>query len=149
MYILQVSSHPHSQPQPAPPVRQQQQQEQSRPRMEKVMIQKCDSSLESYCLNGECLLLLDINEHHCKCEMGYYGPRCAHLEMVFQPMREEHVILTANKNERALCLTRIKEKEVTAFDFCSRAPMKGVISGVSVEVGAEEIKMNIPGVVLA
>ncbi|XP_029573913.1 proepiregulin isoform X1 [Salmo trutta] len=68
-------------------------QEQSRPHMEKVMRQKCDSSVESYCLNGECLLLLDLNEHHCKCERGYYGPRCAHLEMVFQPMKEEHVIL--------------------------------------------------------
>uniref|UniRef100_A0AAZ3PX23 EGF-like domain-containing protein n=1 Tax=Oncorhynchus tshawytscha TaxID=74940 RepID=A0AAZ3PX23_ONCTS len=68
-------------------------QEQSRPHMEKVMIRKCDSNLESYCLNGECLLLLDLNEHHCKCERGYYGPRCAHLEMVFQPMKEEHVIL--------------------------------------------------------
>ncbi|KAJ8005557.1 hypothetical protein DPEC_G00119180 [Dallia pectoralis] len=54
---------------------------------------KCDSSQEEYCLNGECFLLLDVNEHHCKCEKGYYGPRCAHLEMVFQPMREEHVIL--------------------------------------------------------
>ncbi|XP_019908008.1 proepiregulin isoform X1 [Esox lucius] len=70
-------------------------EEQTRPwtRIGRGMFQKCDSSQESYCLNGECFLVPDINEHHCRCDKGYYGPRCAHLEMVFQPMREEHVIL--------------------------------------------------------
>ncbi|KAL0979893.1 hypothetical protein UPYG_G00191210 [Umbra pygmaea] len=63
------------------------------PRVERLMFQKCNSSVEDYCLNGECFLLLDNNEHHCKCKKGYYGPRCAHLEMVFQPMGEEHIIV--------------------------------------------------------
>lgn len=59
------------------------------------MTQSCDGALDNYCFNnGQCMLLVEINEHHCKCERGYYGPRCAHMELVFQPMGEEQLILT-------------------------------------------------------
>uniref|UniRef100_A0A3Q3N8P9 EGF-like domain-containing protein n=1 Tax=Labrus bergylta TaxID=56723 RepID=A0A3Q3N8P9_9LABR len=57
--------------------------------------QKCESTFDKYCLNnGLCMLLVDINEHHCKCEDGFYGPRCGNLELVFQPMAEEQILLT-------------------------------------------------------
>ncbi|KAF7665448.1 hypothetical protein LDENG_00143150 [Lucifuga dentata] len=70
-------------------------QEEERPRVEKVVTQSCDSTLDHYCFNnGKCMLLVDINEHHCKCERGFYGTRCGHLELVFQPMKEEQLIAT-------------------------------------------------------
>lgn len=38
-----------------------------RPRVMKWSILDCDSTFEKYCLNnGQCMLLVDIKEHHCK-----------------------------------------------------------------------------------
>lgn len=66
-----------------------------RPHVVKRSTQNCDSSFDNYCLNnGQCMLLVDINEHHCKCESGFYGPRCSNPELVVQPMGEEQIILT-------------------------------------------------------
>ncbi|XP_040011622.1 proepiregulin-like [Xiphias gladius] len=66
-----------------------------RPRVVKRSTQSCDGTFDSYCLNnGQCMLLVDINEHHCKCERGFYGPRCANAELVIQPMAKEHIIVT-------------------------------------------------------
>lgn len=55
--------------------------------------------------------------------------------------------MSAEQKECALRLSRFKKKEVTAFDFRSRAPTKGVISGFYVEVRAKKITMKIPGTV--
>ena len=52
--------------------------------------------------------------------------------------------MSAEQKECALRLSRFKEKELTAFDFRSRAPIKGVISGFYVEVSAKKIAMKIP-----
>lgn len=30
----------------------------------------------------------------CRCERGFYGPRCSNLELVYQPMGEEQIIAT-------------------------------------------------------
>ncbi|XP_047446947.1 proepiregulin-like [Mugil cephalus] len=55
--------------------------------------QSCDSSFDNFCLNnGKCMLLVDINEHHCKCESGFYGARCANAELVFRPLGEEQIV---------------------------------------------------------
>nr|XP_061803872.1 proepiregulin-like [Nerophis lumbriciformis] len=55
--------------------------------------QNCDSTFANYCMNGgQCMLLVDVNEHHCKCPGGFYGPRCSHIELVFKPMGEEQII---------------------------------------------------------
>ncbi|XP_061117257.1 proepiregulin-like [Conger conger] len=59
-----------------------------------VMIQKCNSSMEDYCFHGECMFLVDLNEHNCKCERGYSGHRCALLSPVILPLSEESLILT-------------------------------------------------------
>ncbi|KAM7415855.1 hypothetical protein PAMA_018087 [Pampus argenteus] len=65
-----------------------------RPHVGKRSTQKCDSTFDKYCLNnGQCMLLVDINEHHCKCESGFYGPRCSNPELVFQPTGEEQIIV--------------------------------------------------------
>nr|XP_040050805.1 proepiregulin-like isoform X1 [Gasterosteus aculeatus aculeatus] len=66
-----------------------------RPHLVKRATQMCDSTFDSYCMNaGQCMLLVDINEHHCKCERGFYGPRCSQLELVVQPLGEEQIIVT-------------------------------------------------------
>ncbi|XP_054467689.1 proepiregulin-like [Anoplopoma fimbria] len=66
-----------------------------RPHVVKRSTQNCDSTFESYCMNkGQCMLLVDINEHHCKCEKGFYGPRCSKLELVVQQIAEEQIIVT-------------------------------------------------------
>uniref|UniRef100_A0A3B4AM07 EGF-like domain-containing protein n=1 Tax=Periophthalmus magnuspinnatus TaxID=409849 RepID=A0A3B4AM07_9GOBI len=65
-----------------------------RPHVEKRSILSCDSSFDNYCLNnGQCLFLVDLNENHCKCELGYLGTRCEHTQLVVQPMKEEEVAL--------------------------------------------------------
>uniref|UniRef100_A0A3B5KCR6 EGF-like domain-containing protein n=1 Tax=Takifugu rubripes TaxID=31033 RepID=A0A3B5KCR6_TAKRU len=64
-----------------------------RPRVVKRSTRDCDSTFEHYCMNnGQCMLLVDINEHHCKCEAGFYGPRCGNLEFVIQPVTEEQIV---------------------------------------------------------
>ncbi|XP_030593733.1 proepiregulin-like [Archocentrus centrarchus] len=69
-------------------------QGEKRPHAVKRSTQNCDSSYDNYCLNdGQCMLLLDINEHHCKCERGFIGPRCDTPELVFQPMGEGQIIV--------------------------------------------------------
>ncbi|KAG5841376.1 proepiregulin-like [Anguilla rostrata] len=62
--------------------------------VQRVMILKCNSSMEDYCFHGECMFLVDLNEHHCKCAQGYAGHRCAHLSLVIQPVSQERLILT-------------------------------------------------------
>ncbi|XP_068994818.1 proepiregulin-like isoform X1 [Embiotoca jacksoni] len=70
-------------------------QGEERPRVVKRSIQGCDSTFDNYCLNnGQCMLLVDINEHHCKCERGFYGHRCDTPELVVQPIREEQILVT-------------------------------------------------------
>ncbi|XP_030272599.1 proepiregulin-like [Sparus aurata] len=69
-------------------------QGEARPHVVRRSTQNCDGSFDKYCLNnGQCMLLVDINEHHCKCERGYYGPRCSNPELVIQPMGEEQIIV--------------------------------------------------------
>ncbi|XP_044053266.1 proepiregulin-like [Siniperca chuatsi] len=70
-------------------------QGEERPHAVKRSTQNCESTFDKYCLNnGQCMLLVDINEHHCKCDRGFYGPRCSNPELVFQPMGEEQIIVT-------------------------------------------------------
>ncbi|XP_023658756.1 proepiregulin [Paramormyrops kingsleyae] len=69
---------------------------QETPLVQRVMFQKCNSSL-GYCIHGECIQLVDIPDPHCKCQLGYVGPRCELLDLdkIIQPtISEEHIILT-------------------------------------------------------
>ncbi|XP_010734260.2 proepiregulin [Larimichthys crocea] len=66
-----------------------------RPHVVKRSTQNCESSYDKYCLNnGQCMLLVDMNKHYCKCERGYSGLRCGDPELVFQPQGEEQIIVT-------------------------------------------------------
>nr|XP_020449471.1 proepiregulin-like isoform X2 [Monopterus albus] len=70
-------------------------QEEERPHVMKRSTQSCNSTFDNYCLNnGQCMLLVDINEHHCKCEGGFYGSRCDKMELVTQPMAEGQIVAT-------------------------------------------------------
>uniref|UniRef100_A0A3B3XEL0 EGF-like domain-containing protein n=1 Tax=Poecilia mexicana TaxID=48701 RepID=A0A3B3XEL0_9TELE len=54
----------------------------------------CEKEFDTYCFNnGQCILLEDIKEHHCKCKKGFYGPRCATPELVGRPVDEEQVVV--------------------------------------------------------
>ncbi|XP_045891345.1 proepiregulin-like [Micropterus dolomieu] len=65
------------------------------PHVSKRSTQNCESTFDDYCLNnGQCMLLVDIDEHHCKCEKGFYGHRCSQTELVVQPMVEKQIIVT-------------------------------------------------------
>ncbi|KAM9858809.1 proepiregulin-like [Aulostomus maculatus] len=56
--------------------------------------QNCDSTFDNYCMNnGQCMLLVDINEHHCKCQKGFYGTRCSSPELVVKQMGEKQIIV--------------------------------------------------------
>ncbi|XP_039906725.1 proepiregulin-like [Simochromis diagramma] len=60
----------------------------------KWSMQNCESAYDNYCLNnGQCILLVDINEHHCKCETGFIGSRCEKLELVLGPEDEKQIII--------------------------------------------------------
>ncbi|XP_077418007.1 proepiregulin-like [Vanacampus margaritifer] len=66
---------------------------QERPHVVKRSTQNCDPTFANYCMNGgQCRLLVEVNEHHCTCHGGFYGPRCSNLELVFKPIGEEQII---------------------------------------------------------
>ncbi|XP_034548097.1 proepiregulin-like [Notolabrus celidotus] len=90
-------------------------QEEERPHVVKRSTQTCDSTFDSYCLNdGKCMLLVDINEHHCKCDSGFYGPRCSQMELVVQPIGEEQIILTV------FCVSLLLIGLAGALYFCCK-----------------------------
>ncbi|XP_007557965.2 proepiregulin [Poecilia latipinna] len=69
-------------------------QEEERPHMTKRSTTSCEKEFDTYCFNnGQCILLEDIKEHHCKCKKGFYGPRCATPELVGRPVDEEQVVV--------------------------------------------------------
>ncbi|OCU00038.1 proepiregulin [Xenopus laevis] len=58
-----------------------------------VKIGRCQQEMESYCWNGQCMYLVDLDEHYCRCEKGYTGIRCSHAELVYQPINEEYLAI--------------------------------------------------------
>ncbi|XP_041113329.1 proepiregulin-like isoform X1 [Polyodon spathula] len=64
------------------------------PRVERVQTEKCGTELDTFCFHGECMFLLELNIHTCRCDTGFTGERCAHSELVFQPMSKGYILLT-------------------------------------------------------
>ncbi|XP_063772921.1 proepiregulin [Pseudophryne corroboree] len=64
------------------------------PRVTVVKVARCEKDMSTYCMNGHCLYLVELDEHYCRCERGYLGIRCSHLDLVKQPMSEEYLALT-------------------------------------------------------
>ncbi|KAM4052163.1 proepiregulin [Anomaloglossus baeobatrachus] len=59
-----------------------------------MRIVECAEEIRKYCVNGQCLYLLDEDEHYCRCESGYRGLRCANSDIVTSPMNEQCLALT-------------------------------------------------------
>ncbi|XP_019372286.1 PREDICTED: proepiregulin [Gavialis gangeticus] len=64
------------------------------PRVAQVAITQCKAEMKDYCFHGQCMYLVDLNEHYCRCDLGYSGVRCVHSELVTQPLSTEYVALT-------------------------------------------------------
>lgn len=66
------------------------------PRVAQVEIRGCKSEMQDYCFKGECVYLVDLDKHSCKCDSGYYGVRCGHSNLELrQLLSNEYVALTA------------------------------------------------------
>lgn len=59
-----------------------------------MRIVECAADISKYCVNGQCLYLLDVDEHYCRCEHGYMGLRCTDSDIVKRPMNDEYLALT-------------------------------------------------------
>ncbi|KAM4707709.1 proepiregulin [Discoglossus pictus] len=64
------------------------------PRVAPVKLAKCAPHMDSYCWNGQCMYIVELEEHYCKCDTGYRGLRCVDSELSIQPMSQEYVALT-------------------------------------------------------
>ncbi|XP_061445831.1 proepiregulin isoform X2 [Rhineura floridana] len=68
------------------------------PRVAQVEITSCRSEMQNYCFNGQCIYLVSLNAHHCRCHKGYFGDRCSHStldsKLVIQPLSNEYLALT-------------------------------------------------------
>ncbi|ELK34590.1 Proepiregulin [Myotis davidii] len=65
------------------------------PRVAQVSITQCSSDANGYCLHGQCIFLVEMNEESCRCDVGYAGARCEHFFLtVQQPLSKEYVALT-------------------------------------------------------
>ncbi|XP_012660773.1 proepiregulin [Otolemur garnettii] len=65
------------------------------PRVAQVSITKCGADMNGYCLHGQCIYLVDMEDNYCRCEVGYTGVRCEHFFLtVRQPLSKEYVALT-------------------------------------------------------
>ncbi|KAM9237403.1 proepiregulin [Dugong dugon] len=70
-------------------------QTEDNPQVAQVSITKCGSDMNGYCLHGQCIYLVDMREHYCRCDVGYTGVRCEHFFLtVHQPLSKEYVALT-------------------------------------------------------
>ncbi|XP_066487426.1 proepiregulin-like [Tiliqua scincoides] len=66
------------------------------PRVAQVEIRGCKSEMQDYCFNGECMYLVELDKHSCKCNSGYFGARCGHSNLETKlPLSNEYVTLTA------------------------------------------------------
>ncbi|KAM6429253.1 proepiregulin [Rhynochetos jubatus] len=69
-------------------------QTENSPRVAQVGITRCQPEMKDYCFHGQCVYIVDLNEHYCRCDVGFSGVRCVHSELVRQPLSKEYVVLT-------------------------------------------------------
>ena len=55
------------------------------------------------------------------------------------------VCVSAGQREQALRIKRMRERDVNCFTLKKKAPMKGVVTGVEVNVKVDQLKGKIPG----
>ncbi|KAG9480394.1 proepiregulin [Eleutherodactylus coqui] len=66
----------------------------AKPNVTAMRIVKCAKEISKYCVNGQCLYLLDMDEHYCRCDGGYMGLRCTDSDIVRNTMNEQQLALT-------------------------------------------------------
>uniref|UniRef100_A0A4X2KTF7 Proepiregulin n=2 Tax=Vombatus ursinus TaxID=29139 RepID=A0A4X2KTF7_VOMUR len=65
------------------------------PRVAQVAITQCGEDMQGLCLHGQCIYVVDMSQHFCRCEVGYTGSRCEHFLLTVQkPLSKEYVVLT-------------------------------------------------------
>ncbi|XP_066042827.1 proepiregulin [Chamaea fasciata] len=69
-------------------------QTENSPRVAQVGITRCKPEMKDYCFHGQCVYIVDLDEHYCRCDVGFSGVRCVHSELVRQPLSKEYVALT-------------------------------------------------------
>ncbi|XP_075357470.1 bifunctional methylenetetrahydrofolate dehydrogenase/cyclohydrolase 2, mitochondrial-like isoform X3 [Mycteria americana] len=69
-------------------------QTENSPRVAQVGITRCKPEMKDYCFHGQCVYIVDLDEHYCRCDVGFSGVRCVHSELVRQPLGKEYVALT-------------------------------------------------------
>ncbi|XP_042668693.1 proepiregulin [Centrocercus urophasianus] len=69
-------------------------QTENSPRVAQVGITRCKPEMKDYCFHGQCVYIVDLDEHYCRCDVGFSGVRCVHSELVRQPLSTEYVALT-------------------------------------------------------
>ncbi|KAM6072056.1 proepiregulin isoform 1-T1 [Theristicus caerulescens] len=69
-------------------------QTENSPRVAQVGITRCKPEMKDYCFHGQCVYIVDLDEHYCRCDVGFSGVRCVHSELVRQPLSKEYAALT-------------------------------------------------------
>ncbi|KAL8175803.1 UNVERIFIED_CONTAM: hypothetical protein K2H54_008536 [Gekko kuhli] len=51
--------------------------------------------MQNFCFNGRCMYLVELDQHYCRCDMGYSGVRCgvSNLDLVIRPLSKEYIVL--------------------------------------------------------
>ncbi|XP_060111292.1 proepiregulin-like [Heteronotia binoei] len=67
----------------------------SSPRVAQVGITRCRSEMQNFCFNGHCMYLVELDQHYCRCDMGYSGVRCglSNLDLLKQPLSKDYIVL--------------------------------------------------------
>ncbi|XP_010210020.1 PREDICTED: proepiregulin [Tinamus guttatus] len=90
-------------------------QTENSPRVAQVGITRCKPEMKDYCFHGQCVYIVDLDEHYCRCDVGFSGVRCVHSELVRQPLSKEYVALTV-----ILILLFLVAASIASYYICKR-----------------------------
>uniref|UniRef100_A0A8C4J083 Proepiregulin n=1 Tax=Dromaius novaehollandiae TaxID=8790 RepID=A0A8C4J083_DRONO len=90
-------------------------QTENSPRVAQVGITRCKPEMKDYCFHGQCVYIVDLDEHYCRCDVGFSGVRCVHSELVRQPLSKEYVALTV-----ILILLFLTALSIASYYICKR-----------------------------
>uniref|UniRef100_A0A8B9Q0Y2 Proepiregulin n=1 Tax=Apteryx owenii TaxID=8824 RepID=A0A8B9Q0Y2_APTOW len=94
-------------------------QTENSPRVAQVGITRCKPEMKDYCFHGQCVYIVDLDEHYCRCDVGFSGVRCVHSELVRQPLSKEYVALTV-----ILILLFLTAFSIASYYICKRCRNK-------------------------
>ncbi|XP_008936876.1 PREDICTED: proepiregulin, partial [Merops nubicus] len=94
-------------------------QTENSPRVAQVGITRCKPEMKDYCFHGQCVYIVDLDEHYCRCDVGFSGVRCVHSELVRQPLSKEYVVLTV-----IVVLLFVAAVSIASYYICRRCRNK-------------------------